>query len=123
MSTQFWVAVAGWIIIGIVYILFQRSLTRMRSKPPEYVTDLLSELPDGWELVSYKWIDLDFEADLSFGRRIFRISSDQGRLGAAELVNGIVQGLKRSNYLRDTLITKTIAQQLIEASENPFPTT
>jgi hypothetical protein len=95
----------------------------MRSKPPKYVTDLLSELPDGWKLVSYKWMDLDFEADLSFGGRIFRISAEEKTLGAAEVVNGKVQELSRSNYLRDTLITKTIAQQLIEASENPLPTT
>jgi hypothetical protein len=119
MSTQFWVAVAGWVIIGILCVLFQRSLTKMRSKPPEYITNLISELPDGWRLVSYKWMDhLDFEADLSFGERVFRISSDQGRIRPDEVVDGKPCGLPPHRIIRDTLIPKTLAEQLIEASMN-----
>ena len=90
MSTQFGLAVVGWIVIGILYALHQRSVKRMRNKPPKYINDLLSELPDGWGLASYEWTVEGFNADLSFGSRTFRISTEDGRISAGEVVNGML---------------------------------
>ena len=117
MSTQFWVAVAGWIIIGIFCILFRRSLKRLHDKPPQAVVSLLKELPDDWKLESYAWRgDLEWEAVIAVADRRFKLFDDQGRICVLQLIDGHWQLLRGKGYLEDTLIPKTLAERLVEAS-------
>ena len=102
MSNVFWLAVLGWVVVGILHVYFRRSLKRLRSKPPEYALSILNELPEGWQLLSYSWGDnVEWKADLGIRDRVFRLSTDQGRIGADEVVDGELKGLSPHSLVRD----------------------
>jgi hypothetical protein len=113
----FYICLMIWLLLGAFYLRHKRYLKRLHSKPPDEVINILKQLPEGWQLLSYRWPeDMEWEAELGVDDRRFRLFSDQGRICEAEIVKGKTRYLAQ-RMLKDTLIPQTIVERLVEASK------
>ena len=83
-----------WIIAGIIFFIVyfglgpyeRRRLRIKQGKPPDDLAKILNGLPEGWQLIAYRWHGSDWSAELGLAERHFRVMSDYGYPGPLHLV-------------------------------------
>jgi hypothetical protein len=89
---------------------------RRRWPAPDELTEIMSGLPDGWRLVSYKYWQMGWEAYIQASRRSFQLVSDRGYVNVHANVGGKLQQIMPPKDQRMSITPEQIRQLLMSAT-------
>ena len=80
-----WLMIIAGIIFFVIYFgygPYERNRMRIKhSKIPDDLAEIMTGLPEVWQLIAYEWHGDNWSAKLSYGDRRFSVSTDYGYPG------------------------------------------
>ncbi len=91
---------------------------RILDRAPEKVQEIMRILPQGWAIIGHGPSSMGWQADLSFGKKEFRLVEDRFYIGVSSMKDGKMKTIVPPLDQRVTIFLDQVCALLMKGVEN-----